>query len=475
MKRRVAVIGGGISGLTAAYRILQTPDARDVEVVLYESADRLGGVINTDVSQGVVLEGGPDSFLRRKPEATALIRELHLDDQLMGTNPHVRGSYIFHRGHFHDIPQGVRAGIPTRFDTLWGTELLALGEKLRLWGDVILPRGPVLPDQSLGLLLRYRFGDGYVDRIAAPMLAGIYAGDIDKLSTAVTAPQLLTYQLRGRSLIREAGATAVSMGNASTAGSPSSMFVSLVGGVSSLIEALTEAMRGRITLNLSTAVASVSGGPKGYEVKAKEGSSLEVSDVIVAVPAYQAAQLLTFLDDETRRLLSSIPYADLAVVGAVYSAAAFPRPLTRTGFLVPRGEGLQMTAGTWVRAKWDYPDHTDLIPIRGFFGQAGQRALLNQSDEQLLSIFREEVGFILGVTDLPQYARVFRVPQGMPQYLVGHQDRVQRIRAAQTRWPGLQLIGAYFDGVGVPDCIRHANQAASELAESWSKQPMSPR
>ncbi|NMP23108.1 protoporphyrinogen oxidase [Sulfobacillus harzensis] len=455
MTRRVAIIGGGISGLTAAYRILEADES--FSVTLFEASPRLGGVIQSDTSQGVVLEGGPDSFLARKPEAIQLAEDLGLGDELMSTNPKVRGSYIFHGGHFCDIPEGVQAGIPTRLDTLWGTELLSMGEKIRLLGDLSLPRQPIVADIALGELLRYRLGSGYVDRIAAPMLSGIYAGDIDKLSTAVTAPQLLLYQRRGRSLIQEAQ----KQPRPKVSGS---LFRSLVRGVGSLIDVLTQALQDRAEIRLECPVETVRPAPGGgFEVVVADGSAPHLAtDVIVAVPAYRAAHILDFWSEEARTWLSSIGYADLAVIGAVYEPKAFSRELDKTGFLVPKGEGVEMTAGTWVRSKWDYPEELAVVPIRAFYGRAGGGRILSQSDEELLIRFRQEMGYIMGVTDAPRYARVFRLPQAMPQYAVGHQERAARIRR-HAEASGIHIIGNYFDGVGVPDCIRHANEAAAQV------------
>ena len=461
MIRRVAVVGGGISGLAAAFRLMR--EDAEAEVILFEASDRLGGIIQSDRSQGVILEGGPDSFLRRKPQAIQLAEELGLGGELMSTNPHVRGSYIFHAGHFADIPPGVQAGIPTRLEGLWGTELLSMGEKLRLLGDFSLPRQSIEEDMALGTLLRYRLGDGYVDRIAAPILSGIYAGDIDRLSTAVTAPQLLAFQRRGRSLIQEAQKQAAQMTVSPYGTAPNSVFASLQRGVGSLTEALYEAMRGRVDIRLESPVTMIEGMPGGYRITAlNQSRAWDVSHVVVAVPAYQAARMLDGWDGGVRELLAGIAYADLAVVGAVYEPSAFDRTLNKTGFLVPKGEGLGMTAGTWVRAKWDYRDTTDLVPIRAFYGRAGDGGLLAESDEQVLARFRQELGYIMGVTDAPRYARVFRVPAGMPQYHVGHRATADRIRREAER-TGIAVIGSYFDGVGVPDCIRHANEAARRI------------
>lgn len=466
MTRRVVVVGGGISGLAAAYRLLQeSPEA--IDLVLIEASERLGGVIQTDRSQGVVLEGGPDSFLRRKPEALQLSEELGLGAEVIGSNPNVRGAYIFYNGRFHDIPDGVQAGVPIRLEGLFKTELLNQSEKFRLMADLALPRLAFDDDIALGRLLRYRFGDAYVDRIAAPMMSGIYAGDIDLLSCAVTAPQLLKLQRRGRSLIQESQKEAARAPRPTPAAS-GGIFGTLARGLGSLVEALESRVRSQARVLLGSPVETVIRTEDGYQVTLANQETLEARDVIIAVPAYQAARMLSFWDDGERALLADIPYADLAVIGAVYQPTAFNRPLNKTGFLVPRNQVAEMTAGTWVRSKWNYPDTVDLVPVRAFYGRAGDVSLLTKADDAMLSQFRQDMGYIMGVTDAPQYQRVFRIPQAMPQYLVGHQHRAAAIRQAAQRWPGLRVIGSYFDGVGIPDCIRHANQAAVELARSWS-------
>ncbi len=459
MTRRVAVIGGGISGLAAAFRMADLGGAHTL--TLFEASARLGGVIESERRDGVVLEGGPDSSLRRKPEFLELVQRLGLGARIMGTNPKVQGSYIFHRGHFYDIPGGIQAGVPTRWDSLWSTELLSLGEKVRLWGDLVIPCRGDSTDIALGALLRRRFGDGYVDRIASPILAGIYAGDIDRLSTAVLAPSLLTFQSRGRGLLRGARADGGRMTTGGAAGQ--SLFVSLATGMESLIAALHSALKNNVDIRLNSPVVSLVPIDGGFRVVLRDGSPMHFDDVVLAVPAYQAAQILTFIDPEARKRLAGIEYADLAVVGAIYHGQAFNRPLTRTGYLVPRGEGLEMTASTWVRAKWDYADPSEDVPIRAFFGRSGQDDFLRRTDEEILATCRQELGFIMGVTDAPRYARVFRIPHGMPQFHVGHQQVVRQIRDEISRWRGLKLIGSYFDGVGLSDCIRHANQAAEEL------------
>jgi oxygen-dependent protoporphyrinogen oxidase len=472
--KRVVVIGGGISGLSAAYRLAQAAAAFEREVMVFEAADRLGGVIRTEQWDGVVLEGGPDSFLLRKPHALELCQALGLDDQLIGTRPDIKGSYIFHRGRFYDIPAGMQAGIPTDFAPIVHSRLLSWGQKLRLLGDLVLPRQAFDDDIGLGRLLRYRFGNGLVDRLIAPLLAGIYAGDIDQLSTAMTVPQLLQYQKRSHSLIREAWRSRQS------AAAPvpeaikrfSGPFATVVTGLNTLIDRLAAAIeqQGGV-IRVGSPVDAVSADSDGrFQVYLQDGTRVRADELVMAVPAYQAARILRFLPDDLRERFQSIAYADLAVIAAVYRPAAFSRSLDKTGFLVPKIEGLGMTAVTWVQSKWQYPKASPWVPIRAFYGRAGEVGLLEQSDEQLVARFQREIAYIMGVTDSPEHLRVFRIPQAIPQYTVGHGQRIQAMREALKAWPRLKVIGSYWDGVGIPDCVRRGQDAADAVVKRWREE-----
>ncbi|AEJ38605.1 protoporphyrinogen oxidase [Sulfobacillus acidophilus TPY] len=471
---RTVIVGGGISGLTAAYRLVKEGVGHR-EVWLFEKDTRVGGVIQSDVQDGVVLEGGPDSLLLRKPEAVELVREVGLGDTLIGTNPKVRGSYIFRRGRFHEIPAGLQVGIPTGLDTIWKSDLLSWQEKSRLLWDFILPRQPIGEDIALGRLLRYRFGNGIVDTLVAPMLAGIYAGDIDQLSTWMTVPQLLEFQARDRSLIRAAYRAYKAQPKPTASPSASSGGIrGIFATVSDGLEHLARQVAERITqyggvIHTGQAVEAVEAhGPHQYAVILADGRHIDADQVLLAVPAHIAARLVQSWNRDLAEPLEEIPYADLAVIGAVYRPTAFSRPLDKTGFLVPKTEGLGMTAGTWVRSKWDYPETVEWVPIRAFYGRAGDTTLLSLSDDALLARYRQELAFIMGVTDSPEYARVFRIPRAMPQYVVGHKSRVDRLRNQLTRWPGFFLTGSYWDGVGIPDCIRLATSVAHTMRQEWS-------
>ncbi len=460
--KRVAIIGGGISGLSAAYYLEPYALAGDLEVHLFERQERLGGVIETDTSQGVVLEGGPESLVRRKPEAADLCRALGLGAHLIGTNPKARGAYIFHRDRLHPIPAGVAAGVPTDLQALWRSGLLSWTGKARATMDLVLPRSREPSDRGLGQLLAQRFGRELVNVLAEPLLSGIYAGRADDLSTAATFPQLLEYQAKSRSLIlayRQARASTP------TSSSPApSMFLTLDQGMATMVDALLASLKTSL-IHLGLAVTQVKREDPRWRLDFAKGQSLLADVVIAATPAYVTADLIGSLSLSATRLLQGIDYANLAVVVAVYDPKAVPMVLDGTGFLVPRGEGLQMTACTWTQTKWATPSPRG-VPMRMFFGRAGGEDVTQFSDDRFHALVLQEAKATMGIGRPPDYFRVFRWPRAMPQYGVGHAERIWQIRQALSRdLPGLFVAGSALQGVGVSDCIRQARQATDAALE----------
>lgn len=465
--KRVAILGGGISGLTVAHRLEPYARAGDLEVHLIEARDRLGGVIQTDTSHGAVLEGGPDSLLRRKPAAEKLCRELGLDDDLIGLNPAVRGSYIFHRGRLHPIPAGVEVGVPTRLSALWQSPLLSWRGKVRALGDLLMRPGKPTADRGLGELLARHFGREVVDLLAEPMLAGIYAGDARRLSTRASFPQLLEMEARHGSLIAAYRRRGAARPSAGAGGSP---FLTLSGGMETLVQALADRLRATAVHLGIRAVSARPAKDQGWEVTFDRGQVWTADAVVSALPAYAASALLGAGSSRLADLLRPIPYADLAVVGLLYDPADIPRRLDRTGFLVPRREGLEMTACTWVASKWGTMAPGG-VPLRVFFGRAGGEDVTRWDDGRFEDTVRRELRVTMNVAAAPRYVAVFRWPEAMPQYLVGHVERVGAVRQELKGLPGLYLAGSAFDGVGVPDCIRLGERIAASVAEGLGLLP----
>lgn len=457
--KRVAILGGGISGLTVAHRLEPYARAGDLEVHLIEARGRLGGVIQTDTGHGAILEGGPDSLLRRKPAAEKLCRDLGLEDDLIGLNPAVRGSYIFHRGRLHPIPAGVQAGVPTQLTALWRSPLLSSGGKLRVLVDLFLRPSRSTDDRGLGEMLTRHFGREVVDRLAEPMLAGIYAGEARHLSTRASFPHLLEMEARHGSLI--AAYRRRSAGPPSEArGSP---FLTLSGGMETLIRALSDELTATAVHRDIAAVSARPAKGQGWEVTFDRGQVWTADAVVAALPAHASATLVASAAPGLADLLRAIPYADLAVVGLLYDPAAVTRRLDRTGFLVPRGENLAMTACTWVASKWGTVAPGG-VPLRVFFGRAGGEDVTGWDDDRFRDTVRRELRATMGIATDPRHVVIFRWPKAMPQYLVGHVDRVAALRQGLQVLPGLYLAGSYLEGVGVPDCIRLGEAVAESVA-----------
>lgn len=465
MTAHVAVVGGGVSGLTAAYRLKPWVDAGALDVDLFEAGPRLGGVIHSEHPLGTVLEGGPDSLLRRKPAAEQLCRQLGLGDELIGINPRIAGAYIYHAHRFHPIPAGTLAGVPTDWGPLWRSDLFSLPGKVRAGADLVLPKSAGGGDRGLGMFLRRRFGREVVDRLVEPMLSGIYAGDANALSLLATFPQLLEMETRHRSLLLAGRALRRSRRTPSARESP---FRTLKSGVQTLIDALGASLPPD-SVHCNRPVRSASARAGRWELEF-DGERRDFDAVIVATPAYRAGDLLMSLDRVLGEELSAILYTSLAVVGLLYQPGDIPRPLDKTGFLVPKGEGVAMTACTWVGAKWDYPEPQPYAAMRVFLGRSGED-VLQSSDDRLLEQALSDLRQTMEIVAPPVHARVFRQPRAMPQYRVGHLDRVARITERLAHLPGLYLTGAAYDGVGIPDCIRHAGDTAARLARELGAAP----
>lgn len=458
MAPSIAVIGGGISGLAAAYRLTQRGPA-DMEVHVFEASPRLGGVIQTEHAYGMVVEGGPDSFLVRKPGAIRLCRDLGLDPQLLPSNPHARGAFLYIEGHLMPIPAGIQMGVPTRINAVWASPALSWWGKARMLADWIMPRVKTEPDISLGRFLAYRFGRQWTKRVAAPMLSGIYAGSIDELSLMATFPPLSDQQKRYRSLLHGAR-HAVQDARRRPATPATPIFMTLASGLDTLIQALAD--RTTAQMHLGMAMRELVREKEGFRLR---GESFDgwFDGVVVATPAYAAAPLMRAESGPVAELLEGIHYANLAVVSLLYSREALGLPPDKTGILVPEGERAEMTAATFVESKWAWPSALPYLPVRVFYGRAHGPNVLDWDDERLRSNAVRDLEMVLGVHHAPTHVRVFRHPWSMPQYAVGHMDRIAQIERLCWSWPAFRLTGSAYRGVGIPDCIAEAEQAAEDV------------
>lgn len=468
MSKRIVVIGGGMTGLSAAFWAMH--EARqngvDAEVTVIEQADTFGGKVRTVVKDGFVMEHGPDSFLGRKLPMLELVRALGFEDQLVATNPAAKKTYIIHKGKAHLMPQGLMLGVPTQVGPFARTGLISLIGKMRAGFDLVLPRRDVtLGDESLGSFLRRRLGDQVMERIAEPLLAGIYAGDCDKLSLRATFPQFEAIERKHRSLI--IGMTKSRQQVASSAELPAiakrSMFLSFQNGLTSLIAKLiTRLENDGVKLLNQTTVSAIRKSNETYTITCENGKELTADRVIVATPAFSTADLLEPIEPTVSKL-RDIAYVSVANVILVYDKAHVQAPLDGSGYVVPKREGRLITACTWTSSKWGHtaPDHR--VVLRCYVGRQGHEEWQSLTDEQMIEGVRKDLRELSDIDAEPLFVKVNRWAKSMPQYPVGHLDVLEDVQSALAKSaPGIFLAGSAYYGVGLPDCIKQGKDAAGK-------------
>jgi oxygen-dependent protoporphyrinogen oxidase len=454
--RSVVIIGGGISGLSAAYYLAKA----GIPSTLVERRPRLGGVIHTESVDGCVVEAGPDSFLSAKPAALELIHELGLGGELIGSNDHLRVTYVRRRGRLVPLPDGLMLMVPTRLAPMATTRLVGWRTKIRMGLECLRRPSPAArEDRSVAEFIRDHYGQEAVDYLAEPLLAGVYGGDPEQLSVSSVLSLFAEMEKKYGSLSR--GVLAARRRRAHGAGK-TPLFQTLKAGLGSLIRALSEAAASRLEVITDTAEAVERRG-HGFAVRLA-GGWLEAQAVVLACQAYEAGALVQSIDPELAASLSSVPYNSSITVSLGYDRSAFDGPQNGFGFLVPKRERRRLVACTWVGTKFPYRVPEDKVMLRCFLG-----GITEESDEALVGQIREELRQIMGVTAQPVFSRVHRWPRSMAQYTVGHHRRVEAMQARLKAIPGLHLAGNAYTGIGVPDCARMGRQAAESILRPGSQ------
>ncbi|MCI3923604.1 protoporphyrinogen oxidase [Paenibacillus sp. TRM 82003] len=475
---RIVVIGGGITGLSAAFYASkfakeagQTP-----RITLVEGGPRLGGKIETLRREGFVIERGPDSFLARKTPIIDLSRDLGIENELVTLNPRTRKTYILRGGKLHRIPPGLVLGVPTEWKPFVTSGLISTAGKLRAALDFILPPARGKEDESVGGFMRRRLGDQVVDFVAEPLLSGIYAGDMNQLSLLATFPQFRAAERNHGSLIlglrRGAGATRT--GASSEDRIPpharGSGFLSYRRGLSSLVERLEVALReADVDVRTGRSVRHVTRLGEESIVTFDDGEAYAAEAVIVTTPVSGLAALLPEVSEAG--VFRDMAYASVANVVLAYSKSSVHVPLDGAGFVIPRTEGRFITACTWTSSKWTHTAPEDRVLIRCYVGRIDDERWVKMSDEELTAAVRREVAELVGIDAAPDFVDINRLERSMPQYEVGHLEKVRTIRESlHMKAPGVFAAGAGFEGVGLPDCIHQGKQAA-EQAVVFTRRP----
>lgn len=478
---RVAIVGGGIAGLSAAYELEMARAAgADVEYTLIESRERLGGSLASENVNGVVLERGPDSFLSEKPAGAEICRELGLGDQLVPSNDSNRKTYIVVKNRLVPLPDGLMFLIPTKLVPTALTSLFSPATKIKMALELLHPPRPSGQDESVAALVERHFGKEAVDRLADPLLSGIYGGDATQLSARTVLPRLVEMETQYGSLTRgmlaahkqmraKLAAMRAASGNGVGGTRPSGprpIFTTLKGGLQQMVNAL-EARLNPQWIRKSTEVNGLQRDGSGWRLRSGETSTL-YGAVILASPAWAAGRLLAATNAALGDELSAIPYSSSITVNLVFDEAQLGPLPDGFGFLVPAVEGRAMLACTFVHRKFVGRTPTGKAVLRAFLGGAKNEGLLDQSDEVLVATVRRELSEILGSRivgpHIPTEAtQVSRWRRAMAQYAVGHQERMKRVKEHVAALPGLKLAGNAYDGIGIPDCIRTGRQAAKDL------------
>lgn len=458
----VAIIGGGISGLSSAFYLQEEArrSGKKLNIVLIEKSDKLGGKINTLQKEGFVIEKGPDSFLSRKRAIIELAEDVGIADELVTINPQASKTYIVSDGKLHTIPKGLVLGIPTDMIAFLQSTLVSAQGKWEALKDIFKPAEPIKDDESLGLFLERRIGREIVEKIAEPLLAGIYAGDLRQLSLKATFPYFAEYEQQYNSIILGSRDNRRKQAEANKGKVPPT-FMTFKRGLSSLVNAVQEKLED-VTIKLNSGVNKLEKSDNGYIVHLDDGTTLDTKAVIMTTPAFHAKTLLSPYVDTAA--LDHIRYVSVANVVMAFNKNELGIDFDGSGFLVPHSENMHITACTWTSKKWLHTAPDDKVLMRCYVGHSDDQQSILLDDDALIEAVKADIKKLLPIKAEPIFTEITRLNSSMPQYPVGHvQATAALFEQLEEKLNGVFVTGAAFDGVGLPDCIRQGKQVAMEV------------
>ncbi|GLB58818.1 protoporphyrinogen oxidase [Cytobacillus sp. NCCP-133] len=461
-RRKVVIIGGGITGLAAAYYLQKEAEEKGLhlDVKLVEASHRLGGKIQTIKRDGFVIEKGPDSFLARKQSASRLVREVGMEKELISNTS--GKSYVLVRQKLYPMPGGSIMGIPTQIAPFITTGLFSPAAKARAAADFVLPRSNPAHDQSLGEFFRRRLGDEVVENLIEPLLSGIYAGDIDQLSLMATFPQFFQVEQKYRSLImgmkKSTGSQPIESGHSKK---KEGMFLTIKSGLQSLVDAVESKLEPGSVLK-GHRVVSISKNGRVYTINMNGRKELQADSIVMAAPHHTVNSIFT--DWGLFGEFKGMPSTSVATVALAFPEEAIENDIDGTGFVVSRNSDYTITACTWTHKKWPHSTPKGKALLRCYVGRAGDEAVVDLSDDQMIKIVLDDLNKTMNITANPDFAYITRWKDSMPQYTVGHKERIERAKKqAKENLPGFFLAGSSFEGLGVPDCIDQGEKAVQSV------------
>jgi len=468
--KRIVIIGAGIAGLSTAYYLdkLSQQVGQSLAIALLEKERRMGGSILTEGADGFLMEGGPDCFISEKPWALKLCRELGLEEEVIGTNQEFRRTFILWGGRLHEIPEGFMLLAPTSLWPFVASSLFSFSGKLRMGLDLVIPRKRSNEEESLAAFVHRRLGREALERIAEPLVAGIHAGDPETMSLKSTFPRFIDLEQKHRSLIwgmlqRKKQFAKIR--------ARYTMFITLREGMEGMISALKNALPPDICSPVQEVVgleriAETSAKRPRYRlsIKGKKGA-LEADAVVLALPAFGTAGLLQGMDNTIARQLNTIPYCSTATINLAYERSQIDHPLDGYGFVVPRLEKRNIMAATFSSIKFPGRAPQGKALLRCFVGGAKNEDIVSWGDAELLAAVREDIEEILKIKGEPILFRIYRWEKSMPQYTLGHEERLTRIEQGLSKLPGFFLTGSAYEGIGISDCVHQGELTAGAVLE----------
>jgi oxygen-dependent protoporphyrinogen oxidase len=471
---RVAVIGGGVSGLAAAHRLgeLCRDANRPLELTLFEAAARVGGVIETHRVEGYLVEAGSDSLITNKPWGVDLCRRLGLEDRLIPTDSTYRRTLVLRNGKPMAVPEGFMLLAPAKVWPVLKSPIFSPWGKLRMGLEYFVPRRDQEGDESVASFVRRRFGHEALERLVQPLVGGIYTSDPEMLSLQATMPRFLDMERDSRSLIRASRKQAQQLQSEQQgSGARYGLFATLADGLCELTGRLKSRIAEWGTIRLNAAVSAIQPvrprdagvSRDGWEIRLEDGSTAKFDALVLALPAYRAGDLMVEFAQSLAGLLSGIDYASSAVVVVGHRLTNVRHPLDAFGLVIPAIENRKVLAVSFSSRKFPGRAPDGRVLLRTFLGGAMQSELLDRSDDEFAALVRDELKELLGVTGTADFTIIRRYHRAMPQYHVGHLERVRQIEDGIAKFPGLELAGNAYRGVGIPDCIHSGEQAAGRV------------